>query len=74
MATLFISDLHLGNPFFDTKRNVTEFLNYVKGTNYSLCINGDGLDIAQPVVNGAEREDRVVPAICGSGLDRHCRA
>ena len=44
---IIISDLHLGNPFFHSKRPITEFLNYVKGTNYSLCINGDGLDIAQ---------------------------
>lgn len=48
---LIISDLHLGNPYFASKRAITEFLNYVKGTNYSLCINGDGLDIAQTTLN-----------------------
>lgn len=51
-----ISDLHLGNPFFKTKRSITEFLNYVKGTNYSLCINGDGLDIAQTTITKLARD------------------
>ncbi len=44
---LIISDLHLGNPFCDTKRQITEFLSYVASSDYSLCINGDGLEIAQ---------------------------
>ena len=44
---LVISDLHLGNPVFRAKRDVTEFLDYAVETGASVCINGDGLDIAQ---------------------------
>lgn len=42
-----ISDLHLGNPFSQTKRQIVEFLIDSVDKRYSICINGDGLDIAQ---------------------------
>ena len=44
---LVISDIHLGNWFFDAGRPVRTFLEYVSKGNYTLCINGDGLDILQ---------------------------
>ena len=42
-----MSDLHLGNPFSSTKREIVEFLIRSIDQGYSICINGDGLDIAQ---------------------------
>lgn len=42
-----ISDLHLGNPFCHAKREIVEFLTDAVARDYSICINGDGLDIAQ---------------------------
>ncbi len=42
-----MSDLHLGNPFSHTKRDIVEFLTYAINNGFSICINGDGLDIAQ---------------------------
>ncbi len=42
-----ISDLHLGNPFCHAKRRIVEFLAHAVDEGYSICINGDGLDIAQ---------------------------
>jgi UDP-2,3-diacylglucosamine pyrophosphatase LpxH len=44
---LVISDLHLGNPFSRTKRQIVEFLSYACDSGYNLCINGDGIDIMQ---------------------------
>ena len=44
---IVISDLHLGNPFCRSKRNIVEFLRWLSKTDYDLCINGDGFDIAQ---------------------------
>ena len=44
---LVISDLHLGNPFCQVKRDVVEFLDYAAACGASVCINGDGLDIMQ---------------------------
>ncbi len=44
---LVISDLHLGNPVCDAKREITEFLDYAVETGSSVCVNGDGLDIVQ---------------------------
>lgn len=42
-----ISDLHLGNPFSKTKRKLIDFLYWAAENNYDVCINGDGLEIAQ---------------------------
>jgi UDP-2,3-diacylglucosamine pyrophosphatase LpxH len=44
---IILSDLHLGNPFCHAKREIVEFLSYAVQQGYSICINGDGLDIAQ---------------------------
>ena len=42
-----ISDLHLGNPFSNAKKRVLPFLKWAARENYDICINGDGLEIAQ---------------------------
>ncbi len=42
-----ISDLHIGNPYFRRKAALLDFLNDACARGYSLCINGDGLDIVQ---------------------------
>ena len=42
-----ISDLHLGNPFSRAKRRVIPFLRWAAAQGYDICINGDGLEIAQ---------------------------
>lgn len=42
-----ISDLHLGNPFSKIRRQVIAFLRWAAEQNYDICINGDGLEIAQ---------------------------
>lgn len=42
-----ISDLHLGNPFSEAKKRVLSFLKWAVHQGYDVCINGDGLDIAQ---------------------------
>ncbi|WP_374075488.1 UDP-2,3-diacylglucosamine diphosphatase [Bdellovibrio bacteriovorus] len=42
-----ISDLHLGNPFSSTKKRLIEFLYWAAENKYDVCINGDGLEIAQ---------------------------
>lgn len=42
-----ISDLHLGNPFSSARRQVIPFLKWAAKNKYDVCINGDGLEIAQ---------------------------
>lgn len=44
---IVISDLHLGNPFSKAKKRVIPFLRWASNQNYDICINGDGLEIAQ---------------------------
>ncbi len=44
---IVISDLHLGNPYSLATRNLMSFMDYVVDGDYSLCINGDGVDILQ---------------------------
>lgn len=46
-----ISDLHLGNPFSNAKQKVIPFLKWADKQGYDICINGDGLDIAQASFN-----------------------
>lgn len=46
-----ISDLHLGNPFSEAKKQVIPFLKWAATQNYDICINGDGLEIAQSSFN-----------------------
>jgi UDP-2,3-diacylglucosamine pyrophosphatase LpxH len=42
-----ISDLHFGNPFSTNTQNVLEFIKWASSQNYDICINGDGLEVAQ---------------------------
>lgn len=42
-----ISDLHLGNPFSRSGNEVFRFLRWASENGYDVCINGDGLEIAQ---------------------------
>jgi UDP-2,3-diacylglucosamine pyrophosphatase LpxH len=42
-----ISDLHLGNPFSTAKKKVIPFLKWAAQERFDICINGDGLEIAQ---------------------------
>ena len=44
---MVISDLHLGNPFSNAKKKVLPFLKWAAREKYDICINGDGLEIAQ---------------------------
>ena len=46
-----ISDLHLGNPFSEAKKKVIPFLKWAAAQGYDICINGDGLEIAQSSFN-----------------------
>ena len=48
---IVISDLHLGNPFSNAKRAVIPFLKWAANEGYDICINGDGLEIAQSSFN-----------------------
>lgn len=57
-----ISDLHLGNPFCRSKRQIVEFLADAVDKGYSICINGDGLDIAQTSFVKLTRE---IPEVFG---------
>lgn len=43
---LVVSDLHIGNPFSQARRLLHAFFRFVEDSGYSLCINGDGIDIA----------------------------
>lgn len=44
---VIISDLHIGNPFSEATKQVIPFIKWAVENNYSVCINGDGLEIAQ---------------------------
>lgn len=44
---IVISDLHLGNPFSRSRDRALRFLRWAAAHDYDLCINGDGLEIAQ---------------------------
>lgn len=44
---VIISDLHLGNPFSSASRRVIQFMHWAAHEGYDICINGDGLEIAQ---------------------------
>ena len=44
---VIISDVHLGNPFSKGRRELIDFLKWAAHEGYDICINGDGLEIAQ---------------------------
>lgn len=44
---LVVSDVHMGNRLHRTRRAFTEFVEFALEHRYSICINGDGIDLAQ---------------------------
>lgn len=42
-----ISDLHLGNPASTARTRLVAFLDHIRDTGASVCINGDGFDMLQ---------------------------
>lgn len=42
-----ISDLHLGNPASSARTRLVAFLDHIRDTGASVCINGDGFDMLQ---------------------------
>jgi UDP-2,3-diacylglucosamine pyrophosphatase LpxH len=44
---LVISDVHMGNRLLQTRRPFREFVQYALDHDYSICLNGDGIDLAQ---------------------------
>lgn len=44
---LVVSDVHMGNRLHRTRRAFTEFVQFALDHRYSICINGDGIDLAQ---------------------------
>ncbi len=44
---LVVSDVHMGNRLHRTRRAFMNFVQFALDHHYSICINGDGIDIAQ---------------------------
>jgi UDP-2,3-diacylglucosamine pyrophosphatase LpxH len=44
---LVVSDVHMGNRLHRTRGQFTDFVQFALDHRYSVCINGDGIDIAQ---------------------------
>lgn len=44
---IIISDVHLGNPFSRGRHDLISFLKWAANEGWDICINGDGLEIAQ---------------------------
>jgi UDP-2,3-diacylglucosamine pyrophosphatase LpxH len=44
---IVISDVHLGNPFSRGRNDLIVFLKNIAEAGFDICINGDGLEIAQ---------------------------
>lgn len=44
---LVVSDVHMGNRLHRTRRAFREFVQFALDHRYSVCINGDGIDISQ---------------------------
>ena len=44
---LVISDVHMGNPLHRPRQAFMDMIRFALDNDYSLCINGDGIDIAQ---------------------------
>lgn len=53
---LVVSDVHLGNGMFRSRRPFVEFLNFAAQNGYNLCINGDGVDIIQTSIRQVSRD------------------
>jgi UDP-2,3-diacylglucosamine pyrophosphatase LpxH len=44
---LVVSDVHMGNALHRPRRQFLDFISFAFQNRYSVCINGDGVDIAQ---------------------------
>jgi UDP-2,3-diacylglucosamine pyrophosphatase LpxH len=44
---IVISDVHLGNPFSKGRHELINFLKWAAEHGFDICINGDGLEMAQ---------------------------
>lgn len=44
---VIVSDLHLGNPASTARTRLPAFLDHIRNTGASVCINGDGFDMLQ---------------------------
>ncbi len=53
---LVVSDVHLGNRLFRARQPFIEFLKYALEHRFSLCINGDGVDIMQTSIMQISRD------------------
>ncbi|NOT80338.1 MAG: UDP-2,3-diacylglucosamine diphosphatase [Bacteriovoracaceae bacterium] len=55
-----ISDIHLGNPFSKGRDEALSFLKWASSEGFDICINGDGLEIAQVSFDKLAQEIPVV--------------
>ena len=53
---LVVSDVHLGNPLYRARRPFLEFLDFAADRNFSVCINGDGVDVIQTTAGRLTRD------------------
>jgi len=53
---LVVSDTHLGNPLFKSRKRFVEFLRYAWTNSWNVCINGDGVDIMQTTIARITRD------------------
>lgn len=53
---LVVSDTHLGNPLFRSRKRFVEFLRYAWTNSWNVCINGDGVDIVQTTIARITRD------------------
>ena len=44
---IITSDLHMGNRLFPTNRSFTQLAQFALRNDFSLCVNGDGVDVIQ---------------------------
>ena len=42
-----VSDIHLGNPLYRSREPFVVVLRYAYAHDFAVCVNGDGVDIAQ---------------------------
>jgi UDP-2,3-diacylglucosamine pyrophosphatase LpxH len=57
------SDIHLGNLLFRSRRPFLDFLGRLADDGYSVCINGDGIDLAQLSVARLTRDIAKLAAV-----------
>jgi len=58
---LVVSDIHMGNRLHRTRRAFMEFVQFAVTNEYSICVNGDGVDIAQ--LSLAHLNDDLTPSL-----------